>query len=166
MRLLFYWFVMTEEWGQGNEVIHFFVPFHLVFLSLEQAENDGLQSLHVSDRPNLPAAGKPAIYVSFAWGNGEKEFKDMEPHSPRLGGQDFERYNLIRQWHVKIGYIPCCIADKKPEGLTHQQTALETTLQLVVESPNHDVEQTESKSFLCLHSSALILYHVFLLLKL
>lgn len=32
-------------------------------------ENDGLQSLQVSDRPNLRPTGKPAIYVSYAWGD-------------------------------------------------------------------------------------------------
>lgn len=40
-----------------------------VAYSPEQAKNDGMQSLNVSDRPDLPASGKPAIYVSFAWGD-------------------------------------------------------------------------------------------------
>ena len=41
--------------------------------SPERAENDGLQSLDVSDRPNLPASNKPAIYVSYAWGDDQSD---------------------------------------------------------------------------------------------
>ena len=42
-------------------------------LSPKQTEKDGLQSLDVSDRPNLPASSRPAIYVSYAWGDDKSD---------------------------------------------------------------------------------------------
>ena len=41
--------------------------------SSEQAKNEGLQSLDVSGRPDLPASSKPAIYVSYAWGDDKSD---------------------------------------------------------------------------------------------
>ncbi len=41
--------------------------------SPERAENDGLHSLVMSDGSDLPASGKPAIYVSYAWGDDQSD---------------------------------------------------------------------------------------------
>lgn len=66
--------------------------------SPERAENDGLQALDMSGRPNLPASSKPAIYVSYAWGDDQSDAgRQREAAVAGLCGMlDREGYEVLK----------------------------------------------------------------------